>query len=774
MSKHNRFILANGEQFIESVKTGNGGGSTSSPRTYEEARGLVKTSLNNTIAELRTMRPELKLKNEQIVSVRMNPAFTAKSYELQQLVNGRTNLIQIGSRPFKKSVAELPDEQANKFLKKDLNIATSRLVFLRGQLDALEELNRQLDLAESGHSKAFRDEISHLESIDLLTPEEKLSAFALEEDWEEGRVELVFHPSVYGKDVQLDFLTDLIFEGVSNDQRIRSASYENGPTFISCRLNRDQLTEISHANPLRSAKPLRFSGLPGVRSAGSFPMPPLPIASGKSKVTVGLFDGGIDITHPYLAGHASEDPAFCINTPAHPDCVSHGTGVAGALMYGPLNDHNMLQPLPAPKVNVESFRILPTSDPMDIDLYESIDVIESVVPQKPEIKFYNLSMGPSGPIDDDNITRFTYALDLLAHTHDVSFCVAVGNDGRAGAVYGRIQAPSDMVNGLAVGAFTDASGESLVANYSCVGCGREGAKNKPDLLAFGGCASKPFQLLSPNPNFKGMKAGTSFSTPLATSLAAQALAKLNVGTPLLSRALLVHKAQSKNFKFTPDIGHGMLRKEIDELIACDDGEVCILYTQEIQATKSLKLPLLLPPNLVNSGSLEFTWTVAIIPKTDPLSTSDYTNICIEDRFHPNSKVYGINPPQGLVGAKRETVHLDQDSEKIANLEAQDWKLSALPVTDDGNVYKDEHERKMKLKWEPLVRRRRNKRATGVHEPFLTFHAIARGQEKETVKFCALVTIKSSAGIDLYQAIRAQNLALLPIQVRTEAELRVQV
>ncbi len=102
MSNPNKFILANGEQFIEPVKTGHGGGSTPSPRTYEEARSLVKTSLNNTINELRTMPHELKLKDEQIVSVRMNPAFTAKSYELKQLIHSRTNLTQIGSRPFKK------------------------------------------------------------------------------------------------------------------------------------------------------------------------------------------------------------------------------------------------------------------------------------------------------------------------------------------------------------------------------------------------------------------------------------------------------------------------------------------------------------------------------------------------------------------------------------------------------------------------------------------------------------------------------------------------
>lgn len=774
MADSKRFILGNGEQFIDSVETGHGGGSSASPRTYEEARDLVKTSLTKTISELREMDSDLVLKDEQIVSVRMNPAFVAKSYELKQLVQEKTNLTAVGSRPFKKNVAELPEKQATKYLKKDIATPTSRMVFLRGQMEALEELNRQLDIASNKHTDVFRKEISHLEAIDLLTPEEKISSFDLGDNWEEGRVELIFHPSIYGKDVQLDFLSNLIFHDESDQKSIRSASYPNGPTFISCRLNREQLGQLSRANPLRSAKPMRFSGLPGVRAAGSFPMPPLPAASGKSKVTVGLFDGGIDTNHPYLLGHAVEDPALSINALPHPDFVSHGTGVAGAMMYGALNNHDLAQPLPAPKVHVESFRVLPTSDPSDIDLYESIDVIESVVPQKPDIKFYNLSLGPQGPIDDDNITRFTYALDLLAHTHDVIFCVAVGNDGRDGPVYGRIQAPSDMVNGLAIGAFTDASGKPLAADYSCGGYGREGAKNKPDLVAFGGCAAKPFQLLSPNPSFKGMEAGTSFSTPLVTSLAAQTQTRLAVGTPLLSRSLVVHKAQSEKFGFAPDIGHGIASEDIEELLSCEEGEVCILYTAEIQSTKSLKLPLLLPPNLVNSGSLEFTWTVGILPKTDPLSTSDYTNICIEDRFHPNSRVYSINPPKDSTGLNPKRVHLDEDSVQVSQLEAQGWNLAALPKTDDGNIYKDEHERKMKLKWEPLVRRRKNKRASSVHEPFLTFHAIARGDERETVKFCALVTIRSTSGIDIYQAIRTQNPVLQPLQIRTEAEIRVQV
>lgn len=60
---------------------------------------------------------------------------------------------------------------------------------------------------------------------------------------------------------------------------------------------------------------------------------------------------------------------------------------------------------------------------------------------------------------DDNISRFTYALDRLTYNVEEGeinplFCTAVGNDGNRGEYLNRIQTPSDMVNGLAVGAYT--------------------------------------------------------------------------------------------------------------------------------------------------------------------------------------------------------------------------------------------------------------------------------------------------------------------------------
>ncbi len=208
-----------------------------------------------------------------------------------------------------------------------------------------------------------------------------------------------------------------------------------------------------------------------------------------------MFDGGVDTSVPLLQGHVEEDKLLEIQTPSRPEYVAHGTAVAGALLYGPLNGLTDEARLPAPPVYVVSIRALPTSNPKDLDLYESIDVIERTVPARKDIKVFNVSFGPRGPIREDSISRFTYVLDSLAVLHKVSFVVAVGNDGDD-PDYNRIQPPSDVVHGLGVGAYTNVKDKPVHASYSCHGPGRECGKIKPDISALGGSADYPVHLVS--------------------------------------------------------------------------------------------------------------------------------------------------------------------------------------------------------------------------------------------------------------------------------------
>ena len=360
-----------------------------------------------------------------------------------------------------------------------------RLVFVRGNPQAFRQLQKVLDGAESGLTNEFKNDIRRVEHFDMLRERKQIMGF--ESTWKEGRVEIVLHPSTHSTSEQSDFFEALL-EGVDfGEMKPRIAAYPNGPTFISCRLNQQIRDALAGANPLRALHPLELGGFEELRVSPSLPMPLPSKSTTKSTIKVGMFDGGVDANHPLLKGHVEEDKAFSIQTPSSPKYIAHGTAVAGVLLYGALNEMDSQSVLPAPPVSVVSFRVVPTSDPTDIDLYESIDVIEAVVPSRVDISTYNVSLGPRGPILEDNISRFTFALDLLATRHDVNFVVAVGNDGKLDDEEARVQAPSDMANGLGVGAFTRRNGKIMHAPYSCKGPGREGAKIKPDAVAFGGC-----------------------------------------------------------------------------------------------------------------------------------------------------------------------------------------------------------------------------------------------------------------------------------------------
>ncbi len=485
---------------------------------------------------------------------------------------------------------------------------------------------------------------------------------------------------------------------------------------------------------------------------------------------------------PLLSGHAEQDDGNSIKTPENADCVAHGTAVAGAILHGPLNPFKAKDRLPAPPVYLVSFRVFPTrgdhkGDPGGADLYECIDIIEQTVPARNDIKVFNISFGPRGPIEDDTLSRFTYALDTLAETHKVTFCVAVGNDGEVPDEE-RIQSPSDLVHGLGVGAFTLNKSLPVHAPYSCRGPGRECGKVKPDIAAFGGCENTPIHLVSTASGKKTLWWGTSFAAPLASRMNAQAIESFERSSALLGRALLVHTAEYPGKKTDAKksdalLGHGCLSETIDDVLMCDDHNVTVVFQGAMLPKQMVKLPI--PwPSISMLGKIRIHWTIAALAPVDPMHPGDYTSCCLEETFYPNAQKYKFGPPKGVTG-KKKVLHLIDDAAEIADLLSKDWKQAGWPETDSGNVYMDEKERRLDCKWESIVRRSKSKYAKGVESPLMTLHAIGRNGARERFDYVVIVTLEAPKFKgDLYTEIRQQFPALVPIRLRTEAETRIQI
>jgi hypothetical protein len=423
---------------------------------------------------------------------------------------------------------------------------------------------------------------------------------------------------------------------------------------------------------------------------------------------------------------------------------------------------------------VVSIRTLPTSDPKDVDLYEAIDVIERAVPARKDVKVFNVSFGPRGPIEDDTLSRFTWVLDSLSVAHKVAFFVAVGNDGEMVGL-DRIQSPSDMVHGVGVGAFTTNGRGPVAAPYSCKGPGRECGKNKPDVSAFGGCQNTPMHLVSTRPGHKVLQWGTSFASPLAARLGAQACESFDRSSALLARALLIHSASHPASDPDHLLGHGCIASGIDEVLMCEGNSVTVVFQDDILPSGIVRLPIPLPKNVLVPGKAQILWTVAGLPPINPNHPSDYTSCCLEDTFYPHSRRFKFAPPQGAAGPPK-TLHMDQQAETIRDLLSAGWKQSAFPAPESGNNYRHEKDlRALDCKWEPLVRRRSSKMAAGLHDPFLTLHAIGRNGATSRFDYVVVVTIRTPKFQgDLYTEVRKHYPALTPIRVRTEAEIRVQI
>ncbi|MEM9420005.1 MAG: S8 family peptidase [Planctomycetota bacterium] len=774
--RQRRLILGNGEQYIQPMKKKFGGGSSTPPRPYADARDRIKADIASTLNRYAELPKEKCVPGEAVFCLRMHPDASAKSYSPSSIFSEVPELNDIGSRMYRTNLSEvaLTKRVTTKIENEEVE-ANARLVFVQSSEEGFQRFAKMLDRKESSLSKQFRQEIRRLEAFNELLPEEQIVGF--DGGWREGRIELVMHPTRTGEDGQQSFLFDLFeFAGI-DASKATIRPYPNGPTFISVRVTRDALGTLAGLNPLRSAHPLSFGGLPDLRNAAQIPAPKPPASATRSTIKVGIFDGGIDDQAPLLQGHAEEDTALSIQTLPELPFLQHGTAVAGAALYGTMTAWGNKDRLPTPPVYVVSFRVFPTKDPSDVDLYECIDVVERAVPARKDIKVFNLSFGPRGPIEDDPVSRFTFALDSLAVAHKVTFCVAAGNDGEDDE-YNRIQAPSDLVHGLGIGAYTLDGEQAIHAAYSCRGPGRECSKVKPDVVAFGGCPVRPMHLVSMTPDEKILQWGTSFASPIASALTAQASEIFDRSSALLGRALVVHTAYHPNSTADNFLGHGRVQGSVEDILLCGDDSVTVVFQGATYPKRIVRLPIPWPAAGIVSGEVDMAWTIAALSGVDPAHPGDYTSCCLEDTFYANASKYIFKAPKNLdVKPRSRTLHMDRDSAEIAQLKNNGWKSGGLPVSTSGNQYRDEESRRMiDCKWESIVRRGQpGMKGPEIENPFIALHALGRNGAKDQFEYAVAVTLKakSFAG-DLYTAIRQAFPALAPIRLRTEAETRIQI
>lgn len=756
-------IIAHGETYVKPVERGQGGGPKILPHEYEEARRRLLSNIETVIGQIENY-PELYL-DEKVVCVRLEPKFEAKSYIPSSILTISNDLKIVGGRKYRMAADQLAATNENSEQKGLPKFA--KLYFLRVTSKGIKDFENALR-SETTVSEAWRNEIMSIRSLDLLTPEEKVLGF--DDDWESGIVEVVLHPLSQGADEAVDLFCRV--SGLSLSE-IEVRTYQDGVTFIAARMDREAALGTAKINPLRTIHPMGgVSSKPMIRGKLSAPAPQIAPAREKPPVTIGVFDGGCNADVPLLKGRV--DVHDCVASSAVQEGIDHGSGVCGTVLHGELSGKGVSDILPEPEVHVESFRVLPTSSPTDFDLYESIDAIEFVVKQNPNIKLYNLSFGPQGPILDDDISRFTYALDVMSFNRDCEpplFCVAVGNDGEKPEPFNRIQTPSDLINGIGVGAFIKKSdGTQVRADYSCVGPGREGAKVKPDILEFGGDLYKPFFIVGSSGNELRINAGTSFASPLVAHKLGKMMARSEDITQHLARAIFLHNAKHHEEFSQEEYGFGIAPDDPTECLSCEDNRGTTLYQGILRPKQLVSLPIFAPGIEETKGLVTISWTIVAVCDTDPNDSDAYSASCITDTFVPHSSKYTYT----LKGTKhKKTVDLSTEEGRImaAQLELEGYSVSNLPVSKSAKRYWEESDlRANDLKWDTVISKNQRMLGTSLHEPSLTLQSIFRNNSvlDALTRYYVVVTVDAPGYIgNLYNETLQQFQNLQPIRIRAE-------
>lgn len=360
--------------------------------------------------------------------------------------------------------------------------------------------------------------------------------------------------------------------------------------------------------------------------------------NGENYPIVGLLDSGVT-NLPHLAPWMQGDNQNTADFADEDIDLRHGTAVAGILNYGDeLEDQHWTGCAP---MRIVSCIINTNPSCAQVEEIEMIEYIRSAVVANPDVKIWNLSQGSKNPITDNNFSEFAISLDDIQRKHNVLFCKSAGNYNWKSDDNGRIRQGADSVLSLVVGSITHRCDDEedvqvgLRSPFSCKGPGPE-FLIKPDLVHYGGNANSGVQSFAISGfQCKGL-AGTSFSTPRVSALAANLAHRINkVFDPILIKALLVHHANYLNIGglVTNDLlneqGYG-LPSNLNSMLNNDDDEFTMIWQPSLDLGDAQIQDIPFPESMIGDDGL-FYGDITVTVVSDPiLKATEGSEYCQSD------------------------------------------------------------------------------------------------------------------------------------------------
>ncbi len=737
MPDNTRFLLGYGERLTQRIAPPGGGAGTDPAYTFDEAVARLRPMVAAVSAELSALPAGACPDNQAVGVITLHPQWMAKTSHPQQLLN-MYDLRQLGSRPLSiRPDAWTRQSDPEESASSELYVAGSRETFRAWSSDLLDRpaaVHQQIRRVESVRAPSALDRLRNIEPSGGSDDREPLL------------LEVVLHASEGRRD-------EYILAGFSDyaaslgarpelDRRLHAG----GLCFLPVEAPLNTIDALANFAFLRVLRPMpRLRSLPEIeRSAPAPGLRPSPLpteAAVDPDLRIAIFDGGLALgtgLAPWATSH--DAPGVGPATDAH---LAHGHDVTSAVLFGSLPPGTAA---PRPFAVVDHYRVLDkdaTSDPYE--LYEVLRRVDDVLKTRRH-EFFNLSIGPYLPVEDDEVHPWTALLDEHLSDGHALASLAAGNTGHLpGAnAESRIQVPADCVNGLSVGAAGTVRSNWKRAHYSSCGPGRSPGVVKPDLVAFGGEDQEQFVVYDrDNAPSLAQTCGTSFAAPSALRLAAGVRAHLGGRvSPLALKALLVHSADAAN-NDRHEVGWGRIPTDVADIAVCRDGMVRVVYQGELSPSQYLRAAIPLPDEKL-VGKVRIHATFCYATPTEPQDPGSYTTSGLEVTFRPNAARFANN---------------DSTVAKTASFFKKSDIATEQALRNDAQ------------KWETTLNADRTFLPKSLLNPVFDIHYNARtsggaAKDAEKIRYSMILTITANRVPDLYdQVVRnyaGQLEALTPV------------
>lgn len=734
MAERRNFLLGKGERLTEPVQPSGRRLDREPPYTFQEARTRLKPMFEEAIGEMVRIPAAARPQGEVVGSLTLNPEYIAKSYYPEQILKFY-KLRAVGSRP----TSVTPDKRSKG--RPPIEKPTTQL-FVAGGLSSFRHLIT--DLETGAMAESVRADLPAMEIFTAPDPNSKIKGNI--KTTKKLPIEVVLHASEFRQDSYIITGFQEYLESLGLEADLNHRIHAGGVCFLRMTAPSGALPEIARYTFLRAVRQMpRLRELLPLRSLGRRGIATLPsMAATDPNIRIAVFDGGMPEDSPLAPWVTVFDPPG-IGAPV-PEALDHGYAVTSAVLFGSLEPGEA----PRPFANVQHVRVWDENSADDpLELYDVLERIRNTLDTSPKFDFINLSLGPSLPVDDDDVHAWTAVIDEYLADGTCVGTIAVGNSGESNEDeegLNRIQVPADAVNGLSIGACDGAGHVWKRASYSSIGPGRSPGVVKPDLVAFGGCPDTPYFVLGGTSGLSCVaQCGTSFAAPHTMRIGAGVKANLGNSLEALAiRTLLVHTAEGSN-EPQHEVGWGRVRDSIDEIVVCPNGSIRVVYQGELTASKYLRAEIPLPDGAL-LGMVNITATFCFATEIDSAHPGSYTRSGLEIFFRPNDE----HSEEGALHARTNSF----------------FSRSRLYQTEE-KLRTDAH------KWETCLHGSVRKRAGSLKRPVFDIHYLSRDEghaDRHTakIKYALVITVEAPRHPDLYDRIvrKYRNVLepMVPLQV----------